>query len=309
MLAVLLKILCKFFGLLPLPAALALGRGMGWVYGSVIRHHRRDAEKALERCLPEKSDEERSLILKRMYRNLGMNAVELLRLASATNEYFKDYIEWEGEEHAHAALAAGKGMLVLTGHMGSWDLLCSIAPKFNFPTTIITKNIKNEAVNSQWMEIRNRFGLKFVPAHNSYRQCLIALRKNEIVGFAIDQNMIDKEGIFVDFFGKPACTTPGLAFMAAQSGAAVVPVFMIRLNNGKHLVKTLPAIPPPPDRKPETIREYTQIYTKVMEDIIRQYPEQWIWVHRRWKTVPKDQKSETSDQRTSKKDASEAQAG
>jgi Kdo2-lipid IVA lauroyltransferase/acyltransferase len=291
MAAFFLKTACRLFGILPLPVALALGRGMGWVFGSVVRHHRRDAVEALKRSLPEIRDRERRQILKRMYSNLGMNVAEELRLVSLSNAYLEEHIRWDDIRPIQTVLAAGKGMLVLTGHMGNWDLLCSIAPKFNYPTTIITKTIKNNAINTVWMEIRNRFGLKFVPAHNSYRQCLSALRKNEIVGFAIDQNMIDTEGVFVDFFGKQACTTPGLAYMSAQSGAAVVPVFMIRLEQGRHLVKTLPAIPPPPDRKPETIREYTQIYTKVMEDMIRQYPDQWIWVHRRWKTVPNDRKS------------------
>ena len=264
---------------------------MGWVYGSVIRHHRKDAVEALRRSFPEKNEAERLLILSSMYKNLGMNAVEELRMASTSPQYFDDHILWENESYAKEVLAAGKGLLVLTGHVGNWDMLCSIAPKFNYPTTIITKNIKNTAINSLWMEIRSRFGLKFVPAHNSYRQCLTALRKNEIVGFTIDQNMIDTEGVFVDFFGKQACTTPGLAYMSAQSGAAVVPVFMIRQEGGRHLVKLLPPIPPPPDRKPETISKYTQLYTKVMEDIIRLYPDQWIWVHRRWKTVPKPQQS------------------
>jgi len=287
MLSIILKGLCRFFGMLPPAAALAFGRRLGWIYGSVIRHHRKDAVDALRRSFPEKSDAERHLILKRMYRNLGMNAVEEFLLASASNTYFEENIQWEGEDNVHTVLAAGKGMLVLTGHLGNWDLLCSIAPKFNFPTTIITKKIKNNTINTLWMEVRSRFGLKFVPAHNSYRQCLGSLRKNEIIGFAIDQNMINTEGIFVDFFGRPACTTPGLAFMSAQSGAAVVPVFIIRKDKGRHLVKCLPPIAPPPDRKPETIRQYTQIYTKAMEDIIRSYPDQWIWVHRRWKTTPK----------------------
>jgi KDO2-lipid IV(A) lauroyltransferase len=146
------------------------------------------------------------------------------------------------------------------------------------------------AINKFWMNARSRFGLKFVPAHNSYRQCLSALRKNEIIAFVLDQNMIDTEGIFVDFFGKKACTSPGLAYMSAQSGAAVVPVFMIRLENGRHLIKAAAPIPPPPDRKPETIHAYTQLYTKVIEDVVREYPAQWTWIHRRWRTTPKYEK-------------------
>ena len=286
MLLFILKGLSKLFSAMSLKRALAIGRGLGWFYGSVIRYHRRDAIEALRRSLPEKTEVERLRILADMYRNLGMNVAEDLRLSHVTDEYLRNYISWEGESYAHEVLAAGKGLLVLSSHMGSWDLLCSIAPHFEYPTTIITKNLKNDSVNRFWMEARKRFGLKFVPAHNSYRLCLGALRKNEIIGFILDQNMIRTEGIFVDFFGKPACTTPGLAFLSAQSGAAVLPVFMIRQADGHHLVKALSPIPPPPDRKPETIATYTQQYTKAIENMVRQYPDQWIWIHRRWKTTP-----------------------
>lgn len=294
MLLIILKGLARFFSALSLPAALAVGRGLGWVYGSLIRHHRKDAVEALRRSLPEIPEAGRKAVLKQMYRNLGMNIAEEFRLGSVSSDTLASNIRWEGEEHVHKVLSDGKGLLVLTAHMGNWDLLCTIAPRFNYPTTIITKNIKNNAINKLWMEVRARFGLKFVPAHNSYRQCLTALRKNEIVGFVMDQNMIDKEGIFVDFFGKPACTTPGLAYMSAQSGAAVVPVFMIRQDHGRHLVKCLAPIAPPLDRKPETILEFTQRYTRVIEDVIRQHPDQWIWVHRRWKTKPKPEAAQQS---------------
>lgn len=287
MLQLILKGLTHFFAWLSLPTALAIGRGLGWLFGSVLRHRRKDAAEALRRSFPEKTEEERAAIIRQMYRNLGMNLIEEFRLPSVTRQYLEENILWEGEAFSHTVLDAGKGLLVLSAHLGNFDLLCTFAPKFNFPTTVITKNIKNSTINQLWMDARSRFGLKFVPAHNSYRQCLTALRKNEIVAFVLDQNMIDTEGVFVDFFGKKACTSPGLAYMSAQSGAAVVPVFMIRLANGRHLIKALPPIPPPPDRKPETIHAFTQLYTKVIEDIIRQYPDQWIWIHRRWKTVPK----------------------
>jgi KDO2-lipid IV(A) lauroyltransferase len=281
-----LQALSWLFSLLPPSAARAVGRFLGWIYGSVIRYHRRDARQALAVSLPDVSAPERAAILRRMYAHLGMNVVEITRLPHLSEPELATLIDWEDEHHAHEVLAAGKGLLVLSAHMGNWDLLCTLAPRFNYPTTIITKRIKNKGLNDYWMATRARFGLKFVPAHNSYRQCLSALRKNEIVGFILDQNMINTEGIFVDFFGRPACTTPGLAYMSAQSGAAVVPVFMLRQADGRHRLKVLPAIAPPPDRKPETIHAYTQRYTKVIEDVIRQNPDQWIWLHRRWRTKP-----------------------
>ncbi len=282
----LLKALSRFFAALSKERALAIGRGLGWFFGSVVRYHRQDAIQALCEAFPEKGEPGRSAILKTMYRNLGMNLVEEFRLQHLPEEDLRRDITWEGDQHGREALASGKGMIVLSAHLGNWDILCTMAPKFNFPATIITKKIKNEALNRFWMEARSRFGLQFVPAHNSYRQCLSALRRNEIVGFILDQNMIRTEGIFVEFFGKPACTSPGLAFMSAQSGAAVVPAFITRRPNGAHLVRMLPPIAPPPDRKPETIQQYTQLYTKVIEDAVRLNPDQWIWIHRRWRTRP-----------------------
>jgi Kdo2-lipid IVA lauroyltransferase/acyltransferase len=281
-----LKAISAFFSCLPLPWALAIGRRLGWVYGSVVRYHRQDAIDALTRAFPQKQNSEILDIVRRMYANLGMNLVEICRLGNVTDEFLRESIEIEGEENARAALLRNKGAVILTGHLGNWDLLAAIVPRLGYPLTVITKDIKNKGLNEYWMKIRQRFGVKFVPNHNSYRACLTALKKNELIGFILDQNMINTEGVFVDFFGKPACTTPGMAYMSAQSGAPVVPVFMIRLDNGRHVVKALPALPPPPNREPETIKEYTQQYTKIIEDVIRQYPDQWIWIHRRWKTVP-----------------------
>lgn len=280
-----LTAIAALFSCLSLGAALAVGRGLGWVYGSVIRYHRRDAIAALKRAFPQKSQPEILDIVRRMYANLGMNLVEVLRLGKVTDEFLRESIAIEGEEHGRTALLRNKGAVILTGHLGNWDLLAAIVPRLGYPLTVISKNIKNKGLNEFWMNIRQRFGVKFVPAHNSYRACLTTLKKNELIGFILDQNMINTEGIFVDFFGKPACTTPGLAYMSAQSGAPVVPVFMIRRDNGRHVVKVLPPLDPPPNREPETIRDFTQRYTKIIEDVVRQYPDQWIWIHRRWKTV------------------------
>jgi Kdo2-lipid IVA lauroyltransferase/acyltransferase len=281
-----LKTIAAFFSCLPLGAALAIGCGLGWIYGSVIRYHRKDAIDALTRSFPDKTPSEIRGIVRRMYAGLGMNFVETCRLGKVTSDFLRANIEIEGEEHAREALARNQGAIILTGHVGNWDLLCTVVPRLGYPLTVISKDIKNKGLNEYWMNIRQRFGVKFVPAHNSYRACLTALKKNELIGFILDQNMIKTEGVFVDFFGKPACTTPGMAYMSAQSGAPVVPVFMIRRENGRHLVKVLPPLDPPPNREPETIREFTQRYTKIIEDVIRQYPDQWIWIHRRWKTVP-----------------------
>ena len=283
----LLLSIAKAIAKLPLPKALALGRGLGWIYGNIVRYHREDAIDALTRAFPDKNDQEIQVIVKQMYANLGMNMIELTRLAGFSAEVFSDdYIKIHGLEHVEAALKRNKGALILTGHIGSWDLACTVTPRVGYDLTVITKALKQEALNEVWQDIREKFGVKFVSAHNSYRACLKVLRKNELVGFILDQNMIDKEGIFVNFFDRPACTTPGLAFMSAQSKAPVVPIFIKRMPDGTHEAYIQPFIEPPPNRKPEAIQEATQVYTKILEEYIRENPTDWIWLHRRWRTQP-----------------------
>lgn len=283
------------FAALPPKACMAVGRFFGFLFGRVIRYHRRDAFEALERSLPQTSKEERRGIVNRMYRNLGTNVVESLRLAGGKSDQVDEHLTVSGVEHVQEALKQEKGGLVLTAHFGNWDLLSVLTTKLGYPLTIISKDVKNEALNDFWMGMRRDFDLKIVPAHNSYRACRAALKRNGLVGFILDQNMIDKEGIFVDFFAKPACTTPGLAFMSAQSKAPVIPVFIRRVDGWQHAVEVLPPIDAPPDREEETIHAYTQRYTKIIEDEVRRHPDQWIWIHRRWRTQPRPFKRGQND--------------
>lgn len=274
---------------LPSSRALAVGRALGWVFGSVIRYHRQDAFEALARSLPDQTEAERKRIVRSMYANLGMNLVETARLRHLTPEQASNLAYFDHEERVHEALARGKGVIVLTAHVGSWDLLCTLTPAFGYPITVITKLMRNKALHDLWIDIRTRFGVRFLPPHNSYRPCLAALRRKELIGFILDQNMIDKEGVFVDFFGRPACTSPGLAYLAAHAQCPVLPAFATREPDGRHRIRILPALDPPPDRKPETIAQSTQTYTRIIEDVVRAFPDQWIWIHRRWKTQPKQE--------------------
>ena len=125
-----------------------------------------------------------------------------------------------------------------------------------------------------------------IPARNAYRASVRALKDNGLVGFMLDQNRPAEQGVFVDFFGKPASTTAGLALMSAQTGAPVVPAFIRRTPEGRHVVEARPFLEPPSDRQPETIRAFTAACTKIIEDEIRLRPEQWLWWHKRWKSRP-----------------------
>lgn len=287
----LLKFFSWLFAALPLPAALAAGRGLGRFFGAVVPRNRSRAMENLARCLPEKSPAECRAIMWRMFANLGMNTVEMLRWLGGREAEMSGRICAENPEELERALRRGRGVAILTAHCGNWDLM-ALWSAARWPLTIISKEIKNAAVNRYWMEKRAVAGVKIVPAHHSYRQCLGVLKKGGLLGFILDQNMIRREGIFVDFFGRPACTTPGLALLAAHAQAPVLPVFMVRMADGRHAVKFLSAMEPPADRKPETLAAATQQYTKIIEDVIREFPEQWIWMHRRWRTQPQPGENE-----------------
>nr|WP_281281237.1 lysophospholipid acyltransferase family protein [Pontiella desulfatans] len=277
--------LLKFVSICPLSAARGLGRFVGFVFGRVLRHHREDAFEALERSIPELSPAECKKTINTMYRLQGVHFLEMMWYSMRGLEAVKAAVEVDGLEHVETARERGKGVLALTAHIGNFELMPMATAALGYKLSVIVKRIKNEAVNEVVGKLRTHEGLSFLATDHAYRDCLKALRRNEAVGMIIDQNMTRDSGVFVDFFGKPACTSPGLAYMAAQSQAPVVPVFIYRKPDGGFRLKVHPPLDPPEDRQPETIHAATQLYTKVIEDAICVAPEQWIWMHRRWKTV------------------------
>jgi KDO2-lipid IV(A) lauroyltransferase len=287
MLAWFLKSMAKGVACLPARWAQALGRGAGWVLAHGMRLRRTYVLEVLARSFPEKTPDEHRAIYAAMCRHQALNLVEILRFAGGREEEIRARIEVSGEEVVKQALERGKGVLVLIAHFGNYDLMGLFASRLlGYPVTIITKTLKNQRLNELWWELRQKAGLKTLPSHNAYRACVRALRRNELVGFMLDQNRPSGQGVFVDFFGKPASTTPGLAMMSAQTGAPVVPVFMRRRPDGRHVLEARPVIEPPPDRKEETLRACTAAYTKIIEDEIRRDPAQWMWLHKRWKSRP-----------------------
>lgn len=287
MLGWLLKSTAKLFALLPRNWAMALARHWGWLLAHVVRLRREPALKALARAFPEKTERERQALYAAVCRHQALNAMELVRFAGGRAAELSARLEVRGLENVPAALARGKGVLILIAHFGNYPLLALAVPKlFGYPLAAIAKPLKNKALNAMWWDLQRRAGVNGIPARNAYRASVRALRDNALVGFMIDQNRPANQGVFVDFFGRLASTTPGLAFMSAQTGAPVVPVFMRRLPDGRHLVDVRPPLEPPPDRADETIRAHTAAYTKIVEAEIRLYPDQWLWLHKRWKSRP-----------------------
>lgn len=283
-----IRILTSLCGSLSVAQVQKWGKRLGFLLGSVLRYRRAEVLCTIQRCLTEKSPAEVRAIADGMYRNLGTLIIESMRFEKFDSEYLAQNIEFDRMEIVYDALKQGKGVIVLTAHIGNFDLMVIIAALLGTALTIITKKIKPRALNDYWNRVRTQFGAKMVPHHGSFRACLSALKRNEVLGFVLDQNMKRDMGIFVDFFGRPACTSPGLAMLSARSGAPVVPIFITRKPDGRHHVGVMDALPPPAGRgrDEEEIRRETQRYTKIIEETVRKHPEQWIWLHRRWRTQP-----------------------
>lgn len=293
MLASLFNVISRTTASLPLPRALALGRWGGWVAGTVIRHRRAVVLESLAACFPERTSAERVAIADRMYGNLGMTVIECLRLPARGAADVAATVEWENIETLRSAAAAGSGALALCAHLDNWEFMGVSGALNQLKFCAVVKDIKNETTDRYWKGLRERLGVRQLPVRHSYRLSLKALKDGGIVALVLDQRMRRQKGIFVDFFGRPASTSPGMAFLAAQSGAPVVPVFMTRVGVDKHVCRVFEPLPPPPDRHPETIRAATQQYTRIIEDRIREQPDQWIWLHKRWKHQPLEEESKT----------------
>ena len=263
-----------------------VGRGLGWLLGSGLRFRRSEVQAALQRCFPEKSAADVRVVADGMYRHLGTLLIETLRTGHMDLAALDEEVDFSGFEKVMQILSRGRGLIVLTAHVGNFELLAMLAALKGAPLTVITKALKPKWLNDWWLETRGKFGVKMLPARDSYRYCRETLKANGILGFVLDQNMKRNRGIFVDYFGRPACTSPGLALLSAQTGAPVLPAFMLREPDGRHRVHVFDPLPPPASADKAIIRQATQEYTTIIERFVRAHPDQWIWLHRRWRTKP-----------------------
>jgi KDO2-lipid IV(A) lauroyltransferase len=280
-----------FINLFPDGIALWIGRQLGRLAYFLDFEHRRVAIKNLELAFEEEKnrDEIRGIAF-RTFENLGMNFVEFLRFPRVKHEKFLETVEMEGRSNLEEALKRGKGIIFLLGHIGNWELLGCMSRVFEGNLMAIARPVKKNKRLDRFIEdMRRSSGLEILSSKRVARQVVSALRENKMVGILIDQREKRSQGVEVEFFGKKASTTPASAFFALKTGATVVPVYTIRLEGRRHrfvaeppveLIKT--------GDKAEDIRINTQRHTEVLESIVRRYPDQWFWVHRRWERKQKD---------------------
>ncbi|HEX8776387.1 MAG TPA: lysophospholipid acyltransferase family protein [Pyrinomonadaceae bacterium] len=275
-------------GLLPRPMAIALGRGIGRIAYTFGGRLRRTGERNLELALHDLSERERASILRGCFQNLGRLLGEFSHLERATPETLRDRIECEGLENLEAARAAGRGVILFTGHLGAWELSSFALSAFGYPMSFLARRIDNPKVEQIVEKTRTRFGNRSIDKRSAARPMLRTLRAGGTVGILVDLNTHPHEAIFVDFFGIPASTTSGLATLALRTGAAVLPVFIPWDEKRQRFILR---VDPPLEiersgDEAEDVRRLTALFTSIIESYVRRFPQQWLWIHRRWNTRP-----------------------
>ena len=263
-----------------------------FVYISFVRL-RRVGERNLELALPDLPSFERARILKAVYRHLGWQLVEFCRMSRYTPANTQDSIRTEGLNHYLAAQARGKGVLIVTGHLGAWELSSFYHSLMGHPMGMVIRRLDNRRLDDYVNRIRCLHGNFVLHKDDFGRGLLTSMRAGKTVGILMDTNMTPPQGVFVDFFGHLACTASGLARVALKTGAAVLPGFMLWepaekkyvLHFGPELVFTRTG------NHEADILAATQQCAAATEAWIRRYPDQWLWIHRRWKTRPPSQPS------------------
>lgn len=275
-------------GLLPRPLAVATGRGIARIAYGLSDRLRLTGFRNLELAFPEIDERERERILRGCFANLGRLLGEFSQFSHATPESLSRIVECQGLENLQAAKERGRGVILFTGHLGAWELSSFALSAFGYPLSFLVRRIDNPLVEQMIEKTRTRFGNRSIDKRAAMRPMLRTLRAGGILGTLVDLNTQPHEGIFVDFFGIPASTTSGLASLALRTGAAVLPVFVPWDEKQKRFVLRIDpplAITPTGDQK-EDIKQLTSLFTSVVESYVRRFPEQWLWIHKRWNTRP-----------------------
>jgi Kdo2-lipid IVA lauroyltransferase/acyltransferase len=282
-------LILKGLGLLPRPVARSFATAVASLLYALLPKLQNTAEVNLRVAFPDWSDAQRKAVIRGMIRNLGWMAAEFARLPRLTKENIEQVVILDGHENFLEGHRRGKGVLYLTGHIGAWELSSFAHALYGYPLHYMARRIDNKRIDALVNGYRCLSGDRPIFKNESARVMLKVLNDAGTVGILADQNTMPEEAVFVEFFGKPASTTTGIARVALHTDAAVVPGYAVwdaairkyrlRFEPPVELIRT--------GDSERDVLENTQKFTKVIEDIIRKHPEQWVWIHGRWNTRPK----------------------
>jgi KDO2-lipid IV(A) lauroyltransferase len=284
-------LIIRTLGAFPRPLARTAAIFIAWVVYFLHSRLRRTGMRNLALAFPEKTRYEHGKILRGEFASLGRQLAEVCHFPKYTRENLARVVVYDGFENFEQAFAQGKGVLFLTAHLGGWELSAFAHSLHGHPLRIVARPLDNVYLDRMVRRYRTMHGNTVVDKDDFVRGILSAMKAGQTVGILMDTNMTPPQGVFVDFFAIPACTASGLARIALRTGAAVVPGFTIwdralrkyrlRFDPAVKLIRT-------GNLDADTVTN-TAIFTSIIENYVRQYPDQWLWVHRRWKTRPEGQ--------------------
>jgi Kdo2-lipid IVA lauroyltransferase/acyltransferase len=281
-------LLLKFLGVLPRKGAIGVGRLIAGAAYYLHGRLRRVGYRNLELALPELDRREQRAIIRGVFANLGRLLGEFSQFPKITPRNITNLVEYDGLENYTQASERGKGVLMLTGHVGAWELCAFAQGVYGHPLSFLVRPLDNPLLDRMISSYRELSGNRTINKNKAVKPVLEVLRRGDDVGLLIDANTLPDQGVFCDFFGIPACSTTGLAVFALRADAPVVPGFLIWDNESKkHRLCFEPEVPliRTGDFKQEVMIN-TARFTKVIEGYARRYPDQWLWIHKRWHTRP-----------------------
>ena len=277
-------------GFIPRTMAVEVIRALALLFYYVDARHRHIARVNLRIAFPEKSPRQRSAIARRSFQNTAMNLVELSRISRLNSLNISSLVQYDpdaGLDNYRAARAKGKGILYLTGHFSSWELLPIAHALYGRPLSFVTRPLDNAILDRYFESLRESKGNRVIHKKDSARTILKQLKENGTVGILMDQNTSLLEGVFADLFGLPAATTTGMVLLALRTGAPILPGYLTPMRKGRYTIKFLP--PVEVTRTGDRVLDIeinTRRLNAIIEDIVREQPDSWLWGHKRWKYQP-----------------------
>ncbi|MCB0378233.1 MAG: lysophospholipid acyltransferase family protein [Bdellovibrionales bacterium] len=279
-----LKAVAFFIHILPYPVHWVLAWLIALVWFDVLRIRRKDAIENVRKAFPDLTSKKARQLARGSLFHMGLTLLEFYSFPFLWKEDFDRLFQTQGMELLDEAFAQGKGVFLMSLHIGNGDLGAAALACWGYPMHIISKVFKTKWLNDLWFGSRRKRGLRFIAPRKSTYEILKALKANHGIIFVLDQYTGPPNGVVTEFFGHKTGTAMGLALFAKKSGAPVLPVYTYRIGPKKHQIVVEPPIPfEEHDNPEETIRYMTQKYTDCIERIVRDHKEQWMWVHRRWK--------------------------
>jgi KDO2-lipid IV(A) lauroyltransferase len=282
----------KSLGAIPRRAALAVGQVIAWVAFHCSRRLRRVAAWNLRLAWPDLDEASRRQIVRGVFSNLGRLLAEFCQMPKLRPNTISRVVIYDGFENFAAAVQQGRGTLFLTAHFGAWELCPYAHALYGHPLKFVVRPIDNPLIDGLVNHYRTLSGNEIIEKRNALKEILTTLKRGGAVGILIDQNTTRDAGVFVPFFGIPACTTTSLVTVALRADAAIVPGVLIWDHRlGKHRLRFEPPLELTRSGNPkQDVVDNTALCNRLLEGLVRKYPDQWLWVHRRWKTRPEGEK-------------------